>query len=191
MSIFTPGQATGTTLRDPSPADAAGRLFAIKLLLSQLAGTGGKAQTFGDYLDQGPRGFDQSTIGGLIPGYLQTLSQPGAFQSKTTQKQKPASPSTFQDASSGIMTLLLLNKILGSQGISGITGGGDFGATPLGKVWDWGKSGIWGSDANAPTSPFLSSLIQGDQPGINFTPAPSDTFGSSDYVDPSAWESTY
>lgn len=133
MGLFTTGSATQTTNKTLAPAEIASRLFAIKLLLSRLAQTGGAPQTLGEYIKSGPRKFDPRTISDASNAYMAALNQPGAFSgSGSTTKYKGASPSTFQDLASGLVTALLLKNVLmggkaGSSGgglLGGILGGG-------------------------------------------------------------------
>ncbi len=77
MSIFDPSNARTKT--SPSAAEVAGKLFGIKLLLSQLQESGGRPQTFGEYIKSGPRGTTPQNFGALSGDLLSALSQKGAF----------------------------------------------------------------------------------------------------------------
>ncbi len=99
MGLFDAGKANSvTTPGAPSPADVAGKLFAIKILLSQLQQGGGAPQTLGEYIKSGPRRVPSSVTGQGGDALMAALSQPGAFnRGPTNQQYQPSSPSTFQD----------------------------------------------------------------------------------------------
>ena len=118
--LFDQGKATGVTTPGAlSPADVAGKIFAIKLLLSRLGQGGGAPQTFGDYIKSGPRKIPSSVTSEGGNALMAALQQPGAFnRGPTTQVYSPSSPSLFQDAAGLIPLLSMLNQI-GSGGTSG------------------------------------------------------------------------
>jgi hypothetical protein len=189
--LFTPGQATTTQTNQPSSASAAMKLFIIQLLMSRLQQTGGAPQTFGDYVQGGPRKFDTSQIAGGLPGLLDALKQPGAFNSSQVQKTQPSSPSTFQDLA-GLIPL----AALGYQIYHGS------GGTSQDKVNDamseWIRSQMGGGTAPTaaamPTSfggtPQANDLFTSDlfTNAINQSGGNAMDFGASD---PSLWESSY
>ena len=121
MSIFTQGKASATQEKTFSPAEVASRLFAIKLLLSRLEQSGVAPQTFGEYINSGPRRFSPGTISVASSGLMSVLNQPGAFAgSGTRQTGRPQSPSQFQDIAGSLITLKLLNDLVAGHG--GVTG---------------------------------------------------------------------
>jgi hypothetical protein len=201
-SIFQPGAETKTTTGQPSAASAAMKLFIIQLLMSRLQQTGGAPQTFGDYVQGGPRKFDTSQIAGGLPALLGALKQPGAFNSSTVEKGRPASPSTFQDLS-GLLGL-------GLAGYQAYKGGGaanssdilqkamvlkalgydpkEFGITPESLGLKQTASAMPTFDASY--TPQASDLFTNDlfTSAINSSGGNAMDFGASD---PSLWESSY
>lgn len=113
--IFKPKPGNATVQPGAAaPADAAARLAAIRLMFARLAQNGGAPQTFGNYLQGGPRRMPAGLIGSVGDELMKSLMQPHAFQrGPTTQTVNPPRPSTFQDAASGLVTLALLTRLLG------------------------------------------------------------------------------
>lgn len=101
-SIWEAGKATSTTRQ---PATAA-RREAILTILRSIAGGG---RDIGGY-SKPPLKLDLSGLINLIQ------TNPDALTKVVEQSGRPASPSTFQNLSSGLVTALLLGKALSGTG---------------------------------------------------------------------------
>lgn len=183
MGLFDAGQASQTsTPGAPSPADIAQKLFAIKLMLSRLAQGGGAPQTFGEYIQSGPRKLPSSVTGEASSALMQALQQPGAFQrGPSTQKYKPSSPSLFQEGSGALVTLALLSSLLkGQGGISGTASSGmDWLKGLLGGDTGTGLPGSGVPLADAGTSGFDWGSFGSSEPGIGVNAMDSNAIGDS------------
>lgn len=153
-SIFQPGRETQSTTQVASPA----RREAVLAILQALGG-----RSIGGY--GGKRGKPAMKLD--LAALLKTIQEnPEALNKVVNQTGRPASPSTFQNLSSGLVTALLLGKALtdedskgGSMGGSaldllrklGIDIGGGDAATGTGL-------GVLAQDAGGSATDFFSNL---------------------------------
>ncbi len=199
MGLFDAGKATSVTTPGAlSPADVAGKLFAIKLLLSRLQQGGGAPQTLGEYIKSGPRKAPAGLVSQGGDALMAALSQPGAFnRGPTVQKYQPSSPSTFQDLAGllgvglagygaykgepapqeSAMDSLLKLYLMKQMGMN-VTGGGGIGGGAAG-----GLGGTYGIAANA-TPAMNFSLDSYNDPGYGVmdTSGTDSNLSASDYL---------
>jgi hypothetical protein len=178
-SFFQPGPSQSDTSTTPSPANQAEQKFRIEMLGRILNSMAGTAPSFASFAAGGPaqRQFP-SGFGPDIASLLNAMNQPGAFTSTASQTGQGPTPSGISDVTQ-IAGLAYLLSQLGINPIQWLLKGVGGGAgTPL-------------DSAPAASPGFLGSLSTGDQPGVNFTPDPSqgmtmDPSQGMSTVDPNA-----
>lgn len=150
-------ETTGT----PSPASQAQQKLKMEMLARFLNSMAGTAPSFASFAAGGPaqRQFPGG-FGPDIASVLNVMNQPGAFTSTGTKTESGGGQSQFADLSQLLGLSYLISQATGINPLQMLLKGVGGGAgTP--------------SDPTAPSSGFLGSLPSGDQPGINFTPAPT------------------
>jgi len=170
-NFFQPGPSQAETSTTPSPASQAEQKFRVEMLGRILAAMAGTAPSFASFAKGGPaqRAFPGG-FEGNIASLLAAMNEPGAFTSTASQTGQGPTPSGISDVSQLATLAYLISQATGfslSDILRGVGG-------PLGIG---GTNPALGNAA--PSSDFLESLPFGDQPGVNFTPAPSywDSFG--------------
>lgn len=111
-SIFEPGKSS-STIRQPA---SSGKREAVLALLQSIAASG---RPIGGYPGKAGKPALNLNLGALI-NTIQT--DPDALTKITQQSGRPSSPSTFQNLSQGLVTALLLGKVMTDKG-GGSSGG--------------------------------------------------------------------